>query len=123
MLRVTLVLVVTLSGLALNLFEPFYGLLLYTWYSFAYPLELTYGMLEGSRLSFVVALSFIAASLFHHRRLFFNSVLTYLVILFIIHVFASQAFQGKYRFAAILRDTEYLNKAALMSLILSLIHI
>lgn len=117
MLRVTLVLMLTVLGLGMNFLSPFYGLLLYTWYSFGFPLELTYGILEGSRLSFIVALSFIGSTVAYRKKFFESSPLTFLVIIFLLHAITSLAVQGIYSFNSILSETELLNKIALISII------
>ena len=105
MLRTTLVLFITLVGLSFCLYNPFYGLLLYTWYSFASPLDLTYGILADTKLSLVVAIFFITITYFSNKTIFRNNVLTYSAIL------------GTYNIKTIFSNVEYLYKVAIISII------
>ena len=54
MKRLIFVLLITATGVIASFIDAFYGLLLYTWYSFSSPLELTFGQLEDTRLSLLV---------------------------------------------------------------------
>ena len=55
MKRTILVLAITAVGIIASFADAYYGLLLYTWFGLSSPLELTYGALEGSKISLVVA--------------------------------------------------------------------
>jgi probable O-glycosylation ligase (exosortase A-associated) len=116
MLRTIAVLLITVFGIAMSIKDAFWGLLLYTWYSFFSPLELTYGILAESRLSFIVAIVLIFTALLQGKALFKASTVTFLVIIFCIIAMASLAVKGTYNLQDVIRETLTLNKLAVMAI-------
>lgn len=117
MLRASLVLFLTTIGIATCFYDAYFGLLLYTWYSFVSPLELTHGVLEGTKLSFMVACIFILVTVFSYKKIITKNVLTLLIILFILIVLCSLSVLGTYNLKTIFQETEYLLKLAFISII------
>jgi O-antigen ligase len=117
MLRATLVIIVTFLGSTASLFNPFWGMLLYHWYSFFSPLELTYGILDGSRLSLIAGVVFIATTFLHYRKIFIMNALTWLVLIFLIRVILSMAFQHNQTWNSIIYSSEFFVKSILVSII------
>ncbi len=117
MLRASLVIMLTFFGLTASLFNPFWGMLLYNWYSFFSPLELTYGILEGSRLSLIAGAVFIVTTFLHNQKLFTFNALTWLVILFLVHVILSMAFQYNQTWGSVFSSSEFLIKSILVAII------
>lgn len=117
MLRSILIILITTAGILFALRDCIFALLLYTWYSFVSPLELTYGILAESRLSYVVALVLIISTFFQRKALFRNGFITWTVILFALMAILSLAKFGTYSLRSILQTEEYLLKVALIALI------
>jgi len=91
-MRVAFILLITGIGIAAAVFiNAFYGLLLYAFYAFASPLELTWGALEGSRLSFVVAALVIITALMQKQKIIFKHSIVFLSITFLFFCYISLA--------------------------------
>jgi len=91
-MRTLFVILVTAIGLAATVFsDAFYGVLLYTFYCFASPLELLWGALEGSRLSFIVAGTAIICAFIQGKKLFIKHRLVFLLALFLFISYSSLA--------------------------------
>ena len=117
MKRLILVLLITLSGVIASFVDAYYGLLLYTWYSFATPLELTYGALEGSRLSLVVAIVVILTTIQQKNKIFVNHFTTHLCLGFVFVCFCSLAYSMKYSLGYIVSEIEVIAKLIAMALV------
>jgi len=89
MKRAIFVLCITLVGIILTFVDAYFGLLLYTWFAFASPLELTYGFLSGSKLSLIVAATLVIACLQQEKILFKKHILSLFLFLFIFACFLS----------------------------------
>jgi len=81
--RIVFILAITGVGVIASFTDAFYGLLLYTFYSFVSPLELTWGGLAGARFSFMVGGVVILSALMQRRNIFPKHVIAYLCILFL----------------------------------------
>ncbi len=115
MKRTVLVLVLTAAGIIMSFGDAFFGLLLYTWYSFASPLELTYGSLEGSKLSMLVAAVVILTSVQQKQGLLVNNTLTWLSYLFALACFSSLAYTTVFSLPQIGRSVENITKIIFMA--------
>lgn len=90
MKRIIFIIGVTLIGIWAAVFKDvFYGVLLYAFYSFASPLELTWGALEGMKFSFVVAGIVLTSALVQKQKLIPSHKITFLCILFPIFCYIS----------------------------------
>jgi len=90
MKRVIFIVAVTLIGIWAALFKDvFYGILLYAFYSFASPLELTWGALGGMKFSFTVAGIVIISALTQKQKLIPAHKITFFCILFPIFCYIS----------------------------------
>ncbi len=92
-------------------------MLLYHWYSFFSPLELTYGILEGSRLSLIAGAIFVVTAFLHYKKIFIMNALTWLVIIFLVHILLSMAFQHSQTWNAMIYTSEFLLKSAFVAII------
>ena len=115
-MRASFVIILTAMGLVLSFKDAFFGLLIYTWYSFFSPIELTYGALENTRLSFIVASVFILSGVFQNQILYRRSLLTALLFIFIACAFCSLAVTGKYNLNDIFLATNNLNKLIIIGI-------
>lgn len=115
MKRVIFILLVTLVGIISSFVDAYYGLLLYTWYSFASPLELTYGALSGTRLSLVVAAIVIATTLQQRKQIVSHHILCLLMGLFLFTAFASLAISMQFSLGYVFGELELLAKILLMA--------
>ena len=89
--RIVFILAITGVGVIASFTDAFYGLLLYTFYSFVSPLELTWGGLAGARFSFMVGGVVILSALMQRRNIFPKHVIAYLCILFLFFCLARHA--------------------------------
>lgn len=121
MKRILLISLITVVGLASSFIDAYYGLLLYTWYSFASPLELTYGALEGSRLSLIVALVVLATCFIQRGRLLPKHLLVYLGLSFVFVCFSSLAWRGVYTLGTLASQIEVMAKLIFMALLAPLL--
>ena len=117
MKRFILVIGITVVGLIASFIDAFYGLLLYTWYALASPLELTYGALEGSRLSLIVGAVLILTTFQQTRQLLIKHNISYFCIAFLIAAFCSLAHSGKFSLSFIIREMEYPLKIIFVTLL------
>jgi len=115
MKRTALVFILTAAGIIMSFSDAFFGLLLYTWYSFASPLELTYGSLEGTRLSMLVAAVVIGTALQQKKGLLVKHSLTVLCYLFALVCFCSLAYTTRFSMPQIGRSVENLTKIIFMA--------
>ncbi len=115
MKRQALILLITVTGLIASFVDAFYGLLLYTWYSFSSPLELSYGALEGSRLSLLVAVVLILTTLHQRGKLFAKHILTLLSFAFLLACSFSLAYSMQFEFDYILSRMELLAKIVVIT--------
>ena len=87
MKRIIFILALTVGGiLASLLIDAYYGVLLYTFYSFTSPVDVTYGGLAGLRLSFIVAGVVIMSASIHRQNMFPKCSITFLVVLFVFYL-------------------------------------
>lgn len=117
MKRVIFVLLVTTVGILASFVDSFYGLLLYAWYSFASPLDLTFGALQGSRLSLVVGFIVIATTLIQKKSLLKLHLVSAFLIAFLFCCFASLAMTGVFDLRTIFSQIELIAKLIAMTLI------
>jgi len=90
MKRVIFIIAVTLIGIWATLFrDVFYGVLLYAFYSFASPLELTWGALGGMKFSFAVAGIVMISALVQKQKLIPMHKITFFCIFFPIFCYTS----------------------------------
>jgi putative inorganic carbon (hco3(-)) transporter len=115
MKRIIFIIVITAIGVVASLIEPFWGLLLYSWYAFTSPLDLTYGALQGTRLSWVVGAVLIFTTLYHRQSLIARHWLCYACYLFLFHCFCSLASTGKYDLKYIFESLELSGKIILIT--------
>ncbi len=117
MKRVLFVILITCVGIIASFVDAFYGLLLYNWYSFSSPLELTFGQLENTRLSLIVG-AVVALTTFHQRRqIVVKHRITLLAVFFVFVCFCSLAAQSRFSVGYILSELELLVKILIMCLI------
>lgn len=91
-MRVIFIITVTAIGIVATFFsDAFYGVLLYAFYAFASPLDLTWGALAGSRLSFVVAAATILSAMLQRKKIFFKHIIFFLLMIFIFSCYCSLA--------------------------------
>jgi len=117
MKRMLFIVGITVIGLVMTFHNVYYGLLLYTFYSFASPLELTYGMLEGSKLSFIIAAIVIGLTIFRKRKVCVSHPLTLLCLLFLVICFFSLASRGNYTIGFALSSLEIMISMIFMALL------
>ena len=110
MKRVILILFITGIGVIASFIDAYYGLLLYTWYSFSSPLELTYGQLEGSRLSLLVGAVVVLTTLHQRKKIFFRHTISFLCLAFVFLCFCSLSYSGKFGPQFIFRELELVVK-------------
>jgi O-antigen ligase len=115
MKRTIFVLCISLLGIAYAFVDAYYGLLLYTWYAFASPLELTYGTLAGSRLSLTIAAIVIATTFQQKKQVVAHHILSLLMGLFLFGAFLSLAFSMQFSFSYIVGELELLFKLLFMA--------
>lgn len=117
MLRSLFVILITICGIILALKDCIFALLLHTWYSYVSPLQLTYGILEDSRLSSLVAVIMIITIAFQRKALIRNDILSWQAILLCMIAFISLAQYGELSLSSIVRSEEFLLKLAVIALI------
>ena len=117
MKRIIFIILVTLVGSLAAFVDAFWGLLLYTWYAFASPLELTYGSLEGTRLSFVVGAVLVLTTFNQRKTLFTSHPLTFFCYLFIAICFSSLAYTGQFSLSYILVAIELVMKMIFIAML------
>lgn len=81
-LRAILLLVFTFATIPLSLAKPFYGLLLYAFFQYSRPQELTWGKLNSLRLSLVCGIALILGAVLNREKLFAQNWRVVLVVLF-----------------------------------------
>lgn len=92
MKRILFIFAVTFIGILASFFiDAFYGVLLYVFYSFASPLELTWGALAGARLSFIVAGIIFVSALVQKQKILLKHKITFLCLLFLFICYLSLA--------------------------------
>jgi hypothetical protein len=114
MKRVLFILAVTFFGLFASFVDAYWGLLLYAWYSFASPLELTFGMLQGARFSLLVGIALVVTTLYQYRKIAVGHLLTYAIFSFLAVAFCSLAVQMKFGLSTIASQVELVSKLMVM---------
>ena len=117
MKRSILVLVITAVGILASFVDAYYGLLLYVWYGLSSPLELTYGQLEGSRLSLMVGGIVLATTFSQRGKICLANKESILLYAFLLICFCSLAAQAKFSIEYILREMELITKLIVMALL------
>lgn len=117
MKRVIFILLVTLVGIIASFYDAYFGLLLYSWFSFASPLQLTFGELDGWRLSLLVGIVVIVTTLHQRRQLFVSSPLSYLSIAFLGACILSLAAPMHFSLSYVVGEIELIAKLIIMTLI------
>lgn len=117
MKRTLLVLIIFGLGLIATIYDAYYGLLLYSWFAFASPLELTHGILSDTRLSFIVGVGTLAVCFIQRRRIFIPSLTTFFLALFVLVAMFSLAVKGVYSLAYIINEVELLTKLVMMTIV------
>jgi len=93
-IRAIFVLVVTGIGIFLAFFaDVFYGVLLYSFYTFFSPMQLIWGSLGGIRLSFITAAAVVVFALIQRQKIIAKHSLTFLCLFFLFICWASLAMQ------------------------------
>lgn len=110
MKRAIFVLCITLVGIALTFVDAFFGLLLYTWFAFASPLELTYGLLSDSKLSLIIAAILTLACFLQEKILFKKHILSFLMFLFVFACFLSLLKVSNFNLSLIVSQIELITK-------------
>ncbi|MCX5679737.1 MAG: hypothetical protein NTZ95_03665, partial [Candidatus Omnitrophica bacterium] len=83
-MRVLVLIIVTVFGIVASFFDAFYGLLLYTFYSFFHPLALVaYTSFKDYRTSYITALVVIFTAILQKKKIIISHKLTYLCLLFL----------------------------------------
>jgi len=95
-MRILFLIVVTVSGIIASFYNAFYGLLLYTFYSFAHPLMLVgWTSFETYRPSLIVAIVVIATTIMQNKKIIIKHKLTFLCILFLGQCYLSLLIRGE----------------------------
>ena len=115
MKRVLLILAITAVGVLMTFVDAYWGLLLYTWYSFASPLELTYGMLAGTRLSLIVGGLLLVTTIFQKKSFCVYHPISVLMYFFLFSAFFSLAAQMQFSVSTIFQRLELLSKIVIIS--------
>lgn len=121
MKRTLFILLLSMAGVIAAFYDAFYGILLYTWYSFASPLSLTYGQLDALRLSFVVAIVVILTTGLQYRRFFIWNATTFFSLFFLFLSIFSLAATMQYNIQSILLAVNLLAKLIIISLIIPVV--
>jgi O-antigen ligase len=88
---------INIFGIVKSFQDAFYGLLLYSFWSFAHPMELIKWVnLEQYKLSFAIALITILTAIAQKKKIICGHVLTYLSILFLLQCWLSEVVAGYY---------------------------
>lgn len=92
MKRIAFIIIVTILGVRASLItDSFYGILLYTFYAFASPVELSWGLLTGTRISFFVAGTVIIGAIIHRQKIILKNRIIAFLILFLFFCYLSLA--------------------------------
>ena len=117
MKRTLVLLAITVIGLVFSVVDAFYGLLLYSFYSFASPMQLIFGALNGIQVSFFIGFALICMNIYQYRRLMPMTGMTVSILLYLIACFASLAAKMEMDFRTIWGQVEIVVKLAIMGLV------
>ena len=117
MKRLIFILSITIAGIIASFYDAYWGLLLYEWYAFASPLELSHETLVGSRLSLIVASVVVVTTLAQKKQLMVSSSCTFFCLGFLFICFCSLAVKLQFSLSFIASEIELIAKLILMALI------
>lgn len=117
MKRTLILIAITVVGLVFSAVDSFYTLLLYSFYSFASPMELVFGALNGFQISFFIGFALIGMNIYQYRRVVPLSGVTVFILLYLTACFTSLAVKMEMDFRTISGQVEIVVKLAIMALV------